>query len=239
MNCGDTWPGPRPEIKPQPIRSWQIWNEPNARTYWRPGSSAPQGYGELLKLSSRVIRANDPGAEVIAAGLFLTPLDGMPMPRFVGELYEVPGIGDSFDALALHPYARNTTGVLSQIRVARGLMAANDDGDLPLWITELGWPTQRSFGRGFFVKSEAGQKRLLTRTFRAIIAHRYQWRIGSLFWYTWRDNDLFTTCDLCRFSGLFRENLSAKPAWSAFVRFTGGTARAPRVYAAGAAPVLP
>jgi hypothetical protein len=228
-----------PRIKPRPIRSWQIWNEPNARTYWRPGTTAPEGYAELLKLSARVIRANDPGAKVIAAGLFLTPLDGVPMPRFVRELYEVPGVAASIDALALHPYAPDKDGVLDQIRIARELMARNGDASAQLWITELGWPTERSFGRGIFVKSEPVQARLLTRTFRAILAHRRSWRIGSLTWYTWRDNDLFPNCDLCRFSGLFRRDLSAKPSWRSFVRFTGGTARVPRRSVLPPRPPLP
>jgi hypothetical protein len=211
-----------PEIRKQPIRDWQIWNEPNARTYFRPGETAPQEYGKLLKLSASAIRRQDRGANVIAAGVFLTPLDGVTMPEFVRALYRVPRITASFDALALHPYAKNTGGVIKQIRLARRLMKAEKDEETELWITELGWPTERSYGRGLFVKSEAGQKRLLAKTFGTIIKNRKLWHIGSLTWYTWRDNDFFANCDLCRFSGLFRDDLTAKPAWSAFVNLTGG-----------------
>lgn len=221
---GELWPQVKQAfgIRKQPIRDWQIWNEPNARTYFRPGDTAPREYGKLLKLSASAIRRQDDGANVIAAGVFLTPLDGVTMPEFVRALYEIPGIARSFDALALHPYAKNTGGVLKQIRLARRLMATEKDAESELWITELGWPTQRSYGRGLFVKSEAGQKKLLTRTFKKIIAQRRRWKIGSLTWYTWRDNDFFANCDLCRFSGLFREDLTPKPAWSAFVKLTGG-----------------
>jgi hypothetical protein len=216
-----------PQIRKQPIRSWQIWNEPNARTYWKPGATAAEGYAKLLRISATTIRRHDPSAKVIAAGLFLQPLDGVTMPQFVDELYKQPGAAASFDALALHPYARSVAGVLKQIRLARRLMAENGDATKPLWITELGWPTQRAYGRGLFVKSEGAQKRLLARTFRTILANRQRWHIGSLTWYTWRDNNLFTTCDLCRFSGLFRADLTPKPAWGAFTQIMGGSAKVP------------
>ena len=217
-----------PEIRRQPIRTWQVWNEPNAETYFRPRQTAAREYAKLLKLSAGAIRRADPGAKVIAAGVFLTPLDGITMPEFVRKLYNVPGIRDAFDALALHPYARNVGGVIKQIRLTRRLMKANKDEDSELWITELGWPTERSYGRGLFVKTEAGQKRMLARTFKKVLANRERWLIGSLTWYTWRDNDFFPNCDLCRFSGLFREDGTAKPAWNAFVNLTGGQAEGRR-----------
>ena len=43
-------------------------------------------------------------------------------------------------------------------------------------------------------------------------------------WYSWRDTSDPTQCDWCPGSGLFPETtLDPKPAWDAFVSFTGGS----------------
>jgi hypothetical protein len=52
------------------------------------------------------------------------------------------------------------------------------------------------------------------------LSHRGQFRIRHVIWYTWRDNNVNTACDLCQYSGLFDINLKPKPAWQAFMRFS-------------------
>jgi hypothetical protein len=217
-----------PDVEARPITAWQVWNEPNAHTYWRPGPTAPERYAELLRISDRVIAHHDPDATVVAAGLFKEPSDGMTMKRFLERLYAARGAKHSFDVLALHPYARSVRGVTGQLAGARAIMDAHRDSGTPIWITELGWPTDNVYGRGIFTKTEAAQKRLLERSFRRILERRRRWQVERLIWFTWRDNDLFPTCDLCRFSGLFHKDLTPKPAWKAFVRFTGGSPESPQ-----------
>jgi hypothetical protein len=215
-----------PTTESQPIRTWQIWNEPNARTYWTPGRNAPERYARLLEISDRALDRADPGAKVIAAGLFEMPSDGMRMPPFLERLYEAGG-GRTFDVLALHPYARVPGAVADQIEVARAIMRRHGDRRKPLWITELGWPTDTVVGGGYFTKSEAGQARALEKTYKLILSHRRHWKIESVVWYTWRDNDRFPTCNLCRYSGLFRADLTPKPSWGALVSFMGGSPEPP------------
>jgi hypothetical protein len=215
-----------PTTESLPIRHWQIWNEPNARTYWKPSRNAPERYAKLLRISDRALRRADRKAKVIAAGLFEMPSDGMRMPPFVDRLYRAGG-GRSFDALALHPYARVPRAVTDQIEVAREIMRRHGDRRKPLWITELGWPTDTVVGGGHFTKSESGQARALESTYNRILEHRRHWKVERLVWYTWRDNERFETCNLCRYSGLFRTDLTPKPAWEAFVAFTGGSPDAP------------
>jgi hypothetical protein len=223
---GSFWSGlslQEPAVPEMPVESWQIWNEPNAESYFRPRQGAPQRYALLLAESAETVRAHDAGALVIAAGMFVTPPDGIRMQRFLRRLYRVEGAAASFDAAALHPYAPNVKRSLNQLRSGRRIMERNGDGDKPLWVTELGWPTLAEMGNGSFVTTERGQRKRLSLSFRRILRLREEWRIDRLVWYTWRDNDLFDGCNLCRSSGLFREDLTPKPAWRAFVRFTGGS----------------
>jgi Glycosyl hydrolase catalytic core len=210
-----------------PITAWQIWNEPSDTSYWYPIERGPRGYAKLLRISDRVLARHDPAAEVIAAGLWENPKGGIPMPKFLTRFYRVRGVEKSFDAAALHPYAGSVKRVVSQIKDAREVMKEAGDRRKPIWITELGWPTAHEVGGAGFVVSEREQKRLLKATYERLLDHRNEWEIERLVWYTWRDNDLFPTCNICRTSGLFRRNGTPKPAWHAFVEFTGGSPDAP------------
>jgi polysaccharide biosynthesis protein PslG len=225
-----------PGVPADPIGEWQISNEPNDSSYSHPVATSPQRYAELLSLSHDVIKAHDPAALVISAGVFGTPGHGMTAHRFLSRMYEVPGIAGAFDALGLHPYAGGIPGVAYQIEDARKIMDRHGDASKPIWITELGWPTLSEVGGGFST-TEAGQKRLLVRSFNRIIAERSSWLVDRIVWYTWRDNSLFASCNLCRSSGLFRKDLTAKPAWGSFVGFTGGSPDAPAAPGGPQAPV--
>ena len=67
---GSFW-SEHPGIPQRPIRSWQIWNEPNFKYFIaRPN---PAEYGKLVKISYTALKAADPGAQVVLAGLFARP----------------------------------------------------------------------------------------------------------------------------------------------------------------------
>ena len=51
-----------------PIRSWQIWNEPNLTRYWNVAPWAPS-YVALLKRADKALKAADPGSKTVLAGL--------------------------------------------------------------------------------------------------------------------------------------------------------------------------
>ena len=58
---------------PLPIQSWQIWNEPNLKKYFAPGSTTMQAkankYARLLQISHDAIKAKDPKATIVLAGM--------------------------------------------------------------------------------------------------------------------------------------------------------------------------
>lgn len=212
-----------PKIHAKPITAFQIWNEPSSASFWHPVSKSPEGYAKLLEISSRALRAG-PGKDptVVAAGLFVSPSHGIDMPTFLQRFYAIRGVSNRFDALAVHPYAPSFAGTRTQISIARSIMGAAGDARKPLWVTEIGWPTGGSPNNPFY-KTFGQQAKLLKKTFSTLLEKRRQWRIRHVIWYTWRDNNINQACDLCQFSGLFDIDGNPKPAWPAFVHFTGGT----------------
>jgi hypothetical protein len=220
---GEFWNDPTlvpPGIDPRPIRAWQIWNEPNSPTFMKQGGNTAQQYALTLDIASRAIRETDPDARVVLAGLFAAPKGGELFERFLGRLFSIGGVAEDFDALGMHPYAPTMPKLRLRFDLAIETMHRHGIGK-PLWVTEIGWPTGGT-KVGHFRKSPRGQANTLRRSFNLMLARREQWGIQRVIWYTWRDNRLLPSCDICSYSGLFKRKGGPKPAWFAFVDFTGG-----------------
>jgi hypothetical protein len=210
-----------PELDPAPVQAWQIWNEPSSATYWKPSRTSPQGYAKLLEISDRALRGKGKDPRIVAAGLFGSPAEGIDMPRFLQRFYAVKGVQQHFDVLSLHPYAPGFKGMKTQLQIGRQIMRDEGDGEKPLWVTEIGWPTDGNPNNPFYTTLEQ-QATLLRRTFTLLVEMRKPWHIGRAVWYTWRDNNVNPECDLCRYAGLFDADLNPKPSWNEFVKIAGG-----------------
>lgn len=197
-----------------PIRRWQIWNEPNFLLFWRPRPS-PHDYVELLRGSASAIRAADPGATVVTAGV--APVEGGISPwSFLRRLYRQPGARAAFDVLALHPYAPYVHWIATEIRFVRELMAEAGDAKTPLQLTEIG-VASGSDRRDVFDLGRRGQASYLRRVFALALRNRQRWRLAGLDWFTWRDASTADPhCGFCEHSGLLDASGEPKPAWSAF-----------------------
>lgn len=132
------------------ISAYEVWNEVNCVCFYDPVS--PSSYAQLLQAAYPAIKAADPTATVIAAGLgsvftfggvTMNPVD------YVNAMYAA-GAKNFFDALAFHPYHEGLKfsdgeGVplapLTQIQNIYDLMVANGDAAKKIWITEYGVPT--------------------------------------------------------------------------------------------------
>lgn len=131
------------------VAAYEIWNEPNLDYEWgfrRPDAAQ---YTALLKAAYEAVKAVDPGAKVIAAGLSTT---GQGSDTAAGDLDYLQAMYDAgargyFDALGSHPYGfgrdpeEDDPWGLALARVAqqREIMVANGDAATPVWITEMGW----------------------------------------------------------------------------------------------------
>ena len=101
---GTTSPRPTPTSTPQPIREWEIWNEPNSSNFWSPKPD-PAAYAELIKRSAKTLDKADPKAQVMSGGMFATPQsDGAIVSYdFIEQLYAQDGVDDAIDIVGVHP----------------------------------------------------------------------------------------------------------------------------------------
>jgi hypothetical protein len=205
---------------PLPIQSWQVWNEPNLKSYFAP-SPSPGKYARLVQISHDAIKSKDPQARIVLAGM--PGYGDLKAWDFLDSLYSVPRIKNKFDAVALHPYAPNLDRQRQDIERLRGVMTNRADAATPLWLTELGWgsaPPDR-FGIN---EGVTGQEQMLSGSYRMILNNRSAWNVRRLFWYLWRDPRIsHAGCSFCASAGLLNYDRDPKPAYDAFRSFTAET----------------
>jgi hypothetical protein len=228
-----------PLVPEVPVNDWQIWNEPNFKYFV--AHPNPTEYGQLVKLSAKAIRAEDPTAQIVLAGMFSQPAGGRraypggkkvansTSPNyfasyFLEQMYKTnPGIKSSFNGVALHPYVPHYARLTPEIEEFRKVLKANGDGAKGLWITELGWSSEPPQGpSNVFAVGKAGQARELKGAFTLLKADQAKFRIAHVYWFSAEDAP--ETCNFCNGSGLFRNPFIPKKSWFEFVKFTGGTA---------------
>jgi hypothetical protein len=134
------------------IGAYEIWNEPNGYQFWSPAPDAA-AYTELLKAAYPVIKAADPNAVVIAAGLGSVISFGnltIDPVTYLQEMYDA-GAQGYFDAVAFHPYlysklfsaatATNPAYPKNQADAMHEIMVEYGDGAKQIWATEYGQPS--------------------------------------------------------------------------------------------------
>jgi hypothetical protein len=210
---GSFWKG---RAHREPIRRWQIWNEPNFRLYWAP-KIEPAGYAKLLHASATAIRKADPEAKIVLAGV--APVGyGMKTWVFMKRLLKVPGVRRDFDFAAVHPYSATIPELDYQLEKVRAAMVAGGAGKKPLLVTEFGVASGGAYPSAFVV-GEEGQARFLRNAYERLLSMRHRWRIAGAYWYTWQDEaQADPHCGFCQGAGLLRLDGTAKPAWFVFQR---------------------
>ena len=145
------------------IDAYQVWNEPNLSREWGNVSPNPAEYTELLKVCYEAIKAHDPDAIVISAGLAPTgtqPPLAMPDTDFLQGMYDA-GAADYFDVLGLNAPGYKAPPTLSpeeglneewgghrwntfrHVEDMREIMLQNGDADKQVAILEMGWMLQQ------------------------------------------------------------------------------------------------
>jgi hypothetical protein len=207
-----------PGVRKLPIRSWQIWNEPNLRVYWC-GRPRARAYARMLRIVGKSIRRVHRRAEIVTAGLPASKLRGtVPLRRYIGQLYRA-GAKRWFTTLAINSYARNHRDLGRLLRGTRRLMNGRGDRRARIWVTELGWADRGPRHR--FVVGSRGQARRITRSYAYVRRNRRSLRLRGVVYYSWRDSPPYPPHykDMWGLhSGLLRLDGSRKRAYYAFRR---------------------
>ncbi|HEV2785125.1 MAG TPA: cellulase family glycosylhydrolase [Solirubrobacteraceae bacterium] len=204
------------------VAGWEIWNEPNHPRFWHPAPDAGQ-YARLLKAAAPAVRAADPSAKVLFAGLAYNDY-----PYLEHAYAAVPDLGDHFDVMATHPYTKSgqspaivdrapdgrmTTTSFLAFEEVRDVMRAHGD-DKPIWLTEMGWSTNSQVLHPLGGVSEAVQAAHLALAFELLQDIPY---VEVAVVYNFRNNYWADDADNWEDQlGLLRTDFSRKPAYHVF-----------------------
>jgi GH35 family endo-1,4-beta-xylanase len=199
-----------------PIRSWQIWNEPNLGIYWCNRPNARE-YASMLRVVGKAIKSEDPGAKIVTAGLPDSKLkSAMPLDKFISRLYKARG-KRYFDTLAINGYATNNAALSELLHRVRRHMNRKRDSRAGIWITEIGWgdggPPHR------YNVGSAGQAARISNSFRLFGKLGRKLRLRGVVYYSWRDHEPYPPKynDMWGLhTGLLDVNGNPKPAYYAF-----------------------
>jgi hypothetical protein len=210
-----------PEIPRRPLRTWQVWNEPQLRYQWAE-TDWPAGYGKLLRAAHDALKRDDPGCTVVLAGATNFAWDAL------ASLYAKGNIKGEFDVAALHPYTGSAGRVVKAAQLFRAVLTKHGDGKKPLWITELTWPASRGrlkppTGLAALPTTDAGMASRLTKAYTLLTKSKL---VQRAYWYTWA-SAYKKAGGIFDFTGLERYNpqsgrFTATPALRAYRRIAGG-----------------
>jgi hypothetical protein len=221
-----------------PVEIYQPWNEPNLAGFLQPQyrgttSASAELYAGLLRAAYASVKAAQPGAWVIAAGLGPSGTDRPPGSTSITSFArDLAPLRPPADAFAQHLYTAigpvDSTSFPSYRRLDE-VIAALDRvwPGLPMLITEFGWSTSPSPARGNSYVSEAHQAAYLREAVDMLKANP---RVRLAVWFNLQDHPEWT-------SGLRRADLSPKPAWDVFRSVAGPRRARPR--AGAPAPLRP
>ena len=205
-----------PAIPYEPIRQWQIWNEPSLSQFW---AIHPwlQSYLLLLGAAHAAVKQVDPGAQVVLAGLTNDSWHA------ISAIEHVSGARDLFDIAAVHPYTRTPAGVIEILKRFRTAMDRGGDRRKPVLMTEFGWPsalgeTRLLYG---FEATQSTQASRLDALMPMLARERSSLRLLGFYYYMWMGDEARGGSPF-NYAGLFAYHdgsVTAKPVFGVFRRW--------------------
>jgi len=129
--AGEFWRA-HPELPALGVREVEVWNEANSINFWDPLQDAVV-YLRAFRWVRAAIRSVDPSARALAS------FGWEDLDRYLDTFYRAGAKGQT-DGIAFHPYAPTARGVLTLVAHLRRIMVAHREPDLPIDVTEIGWP---------------------------------------------------------------------------------------------------
>lgn len=182
------------------VRLYEVWNEwDNGGGNTTPGSV--EDYARLLKAVYPALKRIDPGITVLADAVLVGGRSESDF-RKLNEL----GLLRFADGISIHPYQSTPEEAAARLQATEaGLRRINDDRPVPLYATEIGWP---SSGKGISLTRQAAYAARLLLTARSLPF------LAGLWWYDFRNDDQDPNSTYPNY-GLVWADLSPKPAYDA------------------------
>ena len=133
------------------VKYFQIWNEPNLFGEWGGRPPDPAAYLDMLREVGAAVRAANPDAVIVLAGLaptIETGPDNLSDLLFLERLYQL-GAKGAFDVVSSMSYGLFTGPRDPRIEAPRTnfpravlwreIMEAHGDAGTPIWASEYGW----------------------------------------------------------------------------------------------------
>ena len=216
-----------------PIRHWEVDNEPDLKNSLAPKGAVvrydpatfclPNQYAQVLLVTSKAVKAADPGAIVLNGGLYRphTPQGA----AYMRTLFKTPGVLNAIDAVSIHAYfSAKDVGALER---AVDLAAELAPGK-PVWITETSVP---AVADDVPHVNETYQAQTLAR----VIALALQRGVAHVFWHSLNDpptrppgHNAFWSNSLYRAGANPGDPLTMKPAGYAYQALAQALAEVPR-----------
>ncbi|WP_419996199.1 sugar-binding protein [Streptomyces boninensis] len=151
-------------------KSVEVYNEFNINFNDGACGRTPACYYDMLRTTAEKVKAANPDTKVAGPATAGLALD------WVDELLRLGGT-KHLDAVSVHPYRYPNTpeGIDDEMTALRNVIRSHNDGkDKPIWLTELGWPTNEGGGT-----SRLQQADYLVRAQAQALSHGAE----RFFWY--------------------------------------------------------
>jgi hypothetical protein len=205
-----------PTVNYLPVIEFEIWNEPYKFAGWKntDGSQRPADvalYARMVVAAATEIHKTS-GCKVFAAvdtGTDNTGVLPVPQPFCEPFLLET-GVLTSIDGLSVHPYAdrynpagyntvntpraapdvewRKNYAHTAKLTDFRAILAAHGKADLPVWITEIGYPTLIAGAGNIMGATQAAAEQQQASRIHALFAYlrRNYGLVQGMIFYTWQ-----------------------------------------------------
>ncbi len=182
---------------PWGVRYYEIWNEPNLPGFWHPEPNA-MDYAELLKAAYQACKAVDSTVFVMGCATSMVDLS------FIGQVIAAGGL-EYMDAVSVHPYQPVMAPEIKLVAEMEKVYQLS--APKPVWITEMGYPTQ-----GNSNVSETEQANFLARSYLLLSALPYLQHVN---WYEFHNPCNDPGNQECHFK-VVRSDFKPKPSYLAY-----------------------
>lgn len=196
---------------------WEIWNEPNTKSFWDPDNKSntaeyAKQYVALVNTAVPVMRQADPHCTIVALSMSAIWEESLYWMDQCGSLGLFTSSG--IDGITVHPYGFQWPELCSE-RTTQGykpmfdILAKYDASDLPVFNGETGYSLTWLEGRG--VPPEQSEVYQAWMFLRQVMVDQI-WGLKMTTWYRWSTQDLDYT--IVKGDGSFR------PVYFAYMNLT-------------------